>query len=467
MSRQPPSRTSKNSTRLGKLDPTLLIEHVFDTMPGGLYTVDAAGRLTSWNRAMEVITGYGASEAIGQACSFLQGDNCFGKSCDGKAGLCCPLFDAGSISGKRCRIRRKDGTMVQVVKNAQVMHDAAGKVLGGIEVVTDVTNLAYLENEVAVLRNEAAGRSRHRGLIGRHPSMVHLSEMIELAARSDSSVLIQGETGTGKELVAAAICRASRRADKPFVRVSCAALTETLLESELFGHVRGAFTGAFTTRKGRFEAANGGTLLLDEIGDISPAVQTRLLRVLQEREFERVGDNRTIKVDLRVLAATNRDLFAQTASGAFRSDLYYRLAVLPIRVPPLRERPTDVPLLVEYFVERLNRTLGRAIAGVAPDAMQKLVSYGWPGNVRELENAVEYAFAVERSAVLTLGSLPPVLTQGPSGAPLVRRRTHRRPDRERIAAALQKAAGNRSLAAQALGVSRVTLWKWLRLLDEV
>jgi len=452
-------RNEQGSARLGSLDPEELIDHVLDTMPGGLYTVDSGGRITSWNRAMELITGYAASEAVGQPCSLLQGDTCFGKSCAGDEQYCCPLFDDGSIADKRCGIRRRDGSRVQVVKNARVMRGPSGEVLGGIEVVTDITNLAQLEQQVEALRNEAAGRVHHRDLIGRHPSMERLFEMIELAGRSDSSVLIQGDTGTGKELVAGAICRASRRREKPFVRVSCAALTETLLESELFGHVRGAFTGAVASRKGRFEAADGGTLLLDEVGDVSMTVQTKLLRVLQEREFERVGDNRPIRVDIRVLAATNRDLLSMEG---FRKDLYYRLAVIPIHVPALRERASDIPLLVDHFVSRLNRTLGKPIRGVAPDAMEKLISYSWPGNVRELENAIEYAFALARAEEITLETLPPTITSPVVPPPGGRGGCRDRKDPARIARALDQSGGNRGKAAEALGVSRVTLWKWLR-----
>lgn len=456
MARNPKGREQ----RLGELDPKDFLGHVLDTMPAGLYTVDPEGRVTSWNRAMEEISGLTAEEVLGKSCSMLEGNTCFGGPC-ASGGDCCPLFTEGVIQGRRCTIKGRDGQPISIMKNARLMHSSTGELLGGIEAVTDISSLVNLEQQVALLRKEAGGRARFGRLVGSHPSMQRLYEMIEMAAAVQTSVLITGATGTGKELVAKAIHQTSERKDGPYIRVHCAALSETLLESELFGHVRGAFTGATSDRKGRFEAADGGTVFLDEIGDISETVQTKLLRVLQEHEFERVGDSRTIPVDIRVITATNQDLEQLCDSGRFRRDLYYRLAVMPITVPNLHDRPSDLPLLVEHFIERLNSALGRTITGLTPDALERLMEYHWPGNVRELENAMEHAFVLARSDTLTSECFPgSVLGGGPrGGSPAA---PGQGPDLAAVQSALETAGWNRTRAAETLGISRVTLWKWMK-----
>ncbi len=445
------------------LDAEQLLAHVLATLPGGLFTVDMVGRITSWNRGMEDLTGYEAADVLGQTCDFLEGSTCVGGPCATKS-QACALFHTGSVSGKRCSIARRDGSRVSVVKNARLMLDAEGQHVGGIEAVTDISGLVELEHEVATLRSVADGKGHQGALIGSHPVMQQLFEFIEVAGRVTSSVLIHGETGTGKELVAHAIHLASARRHGPFIKMSCAAVPEGLLESELFGHVRGAFTGAVSDRKGRFAAADGGTIFLDEIGDITPAMQTRLLRVLQEREFERVGENRPIHVDIRVIAATHRDLVAMCDQGSFRPDLYYRLAVVPMVVPPLRERRSDIPMLVEHFLGRLTRTQGRPITSISPEALRLLTTARWPGNVRELQNAIEYAYAVCRGGELTAACLPPGLSHHAERAESPKADLARDPDT--LQRALAQAGGNRTRAAAALGVSRMTLWKWLKQLED-
>jgi Nif-specific regulatory protein len=266
-----------------------------------------------------------------------------------------------------------------------------------------------LMEENLQLRQELRGRFHPHNLVGASHEMQQVYDQIAQVAPSDASVLILGETGTGKELIARAIHYSSPRAQGPFVRVHCAALPESLVESELFGHVRGAFTGAVRDRQGRFEAANGGTLFLDEIGDISPAVQVKLLRVLQEREFERVGDTTPIRVNVRVVAATHRDLAAMVASGRFREDLYYRLNVFPIYVPPLRNRRSDIPLLVDHFLNIYAKQSGKHVRGITPDALDRMMAYSWPGNVRELENAVERAVLVCDGPLIDVAHLPAAL----------------------------------------------------------
>jgi transcriptional regulator with PAS, ATPase and Fis domain len=295
--------------------------------------------------------------------------------------------------------------------------------------------------------------------------MQEVYDLILQVAPLSTTVLIQGESGTGKELIAQAIHQRSTRKNKSFVPVNCGALVENLLESELFGHVRGAFTGATTTRAGRFEAADGGTIFLDEIGDLSPATQVKLLRVLQEGEFEKVGSTTTQKVDVRVIAATNHDLKTAIRAGQFREDLYYRLNVVPIMIPPLRERRDDVPLLIRHFIEKFNGLMKKSIRDVSPDAMELLMEYSYPGNVRQLENIIEYAFVKCQGNKIEKGHLPSDLTGAKddlvalallSGSPLATL------EKELIKKVLEQCQGNPQIAANRLGISRTTLWRKLR-----
>ncbi|WP_025323226.1 sigma-54-dependent transcriptional regulator [Deferrisoma camini] len=318
-----------------------------------------------------------------------------------------------------------------------------------------------LEEEIRLLRERLGERFDFSSIIGRSRPMRELFETLALVAPSDATVLITGESGTGKELVANAIHQNSPRRDKPFVKVNCAALHENLLESELFGHERGAFTGATAQRKGRFELAHGGTLFLDEIGDMSPATQAKVLRVIQEGEFERLGGTRTLRVDVRVIAATHRDLEAMVAEGAFRQDLYYRLSVVPVHLPPLRDRPEDIPLLAEHFLRIYAEKNRKPVAGFTPEAMDLLVRHDWPGNVRELQNAVERAVILCLGERITPQELPPALQGAAAAAPQAPipagPRTLKDAERELILRTLEQTGGNRTRAAQILGISRQTL----------
>jgi DNA-binding NtrC family response regulator len=327
------------------------------------------------------------------------------------------------------------------------------------------------------------------GIIGSGPAMTEVYRLTRQVARSRASVLLLGETGTGKELIAHAIHELSQRRNRPFVRVNCGALSESLLESELFGHVRGAFTGAIDNRTGRFEAAHTGTIFLDEINSTTPLLQVKLLRALQEREFERVGDTQTIRVDTRVIAASNRDLLSEAAAGRFREDLYYRLNVVPIQLPPLRDRREDIPELVAHFLDLYNEQNDRYVAHIEPRAMAALQQYHWPGNVRELQNYVERAVVMAPGDELTSELLPPIVTTGRSpraiGAPLdfeslaeelvhrglgdaggevadIHSRIVDRVEREVIAQVLQECGGVQIKAASRLGINRNTLHKKLK-----
>ncbi len=429
---------------------------LLETIPSGVFALDGRGRIIGWNAHMEALTGYRLADVHHERCTVLEGSACNDGPCLTPDTHGCSLFTEGRVRARRCSLRRRDGSTLPVLKNAQLVRDAEGVVVGAVEIVTDLRAVTALEAEVAELRRQVIDQSRAHGMVGRHPAMQRLFEVIEMAGAADASVLVLGETGVGKELVAHAIHRASARRDGPFVRVCCGALPDTLLESELFGHVRGAFTNAVADRVGRFEAAHGGTIFLDEIGDISAATQTRLLRVLQAREFERVGDSRTRQIDIRVIAATHRDLRAMIAAGTFREDLYYRLAVLPITVPPLRDRRTDVPLLVDHVLDELGERRGRT-AAFTPEALRRLIAHDWPGNVRELRHAVEHAFVLDGGDALDVDALPAHLLDGPT-EPQRRQGL----DRATIEAALEATGGKRAAAAEALGVSRVTLWKWMK-----
>ena len=314
------------------------------------------------------------------------------------------------------------------------------------------------------LRREVEREYGFAGLVGHSKPMQELFGVIRSIAETDVSVLIEGETGTGKELIARAIHYNSPRRSRRFVAVNCGALAETLLQSELFGHEKGAFTGADARRKGIFEAADGGTLFLDEIGEISPGTQVKLLRVLQDGEFQRVGGSETIRVNVRILSATNQSVEAMVKSGRFRQDLYYRLNVFPIRVPPLRERREDIPLLVAHFIENAGRKMRKNIHGVSPDAMALLIAYAWPGNVRELENVIQRLMVVAKDETLGLEELPPEI-RGAGDAPTRRgadlrdlaRASTELVERQTILDALAKTDGNVTRTAKALGISRATL----------
>ncbi|MGQ9633386.1 MAG: sigma-54 interaction domain-containing protein [Bryobacteraceae bacterium] len=425
---------------------------VLDSINEGVFTIGLDWRIRSFNRAAERITGVRREEALGRPCSEV-----FRASiCEHFCALKRTLETGKPVVNATAYILRAGGERVPIRLSTALLREGGGAVTGGVETFQDLS-------QVEELRKELTARYSFEDIVGRSAVMQRLFEMLPQIAASDSTVLIEGASGTGKELFARAIHNLSKRRKRRFVAVNCAALPDTLLESELFGYKAGAFTDAKRDKPGRFALADGGTIFLDEIGDISPAMQARLLRVLQERLIEPLGAVEPVKVDVRVVAATNKDLAELVAAGKFREDLFYRIRVIPLRLPPLRERREDIPLLIERIVTRLNRLQGRDIAGVSEDALARLMEHDYPGNVRELENILEQAYVMCRGAWIELRHLPPELRQtagmpedAPGGLSL------REMERRMIVAALERHGGNRSRAARELGIDPSTLYRKLK-----
>ncbi len=379
----------------------------------------------------------------------------------------------------------KSGEHIPVMVNARILRNENAETLGILQTITDFRPVFSLRAEIAAMASRLVSEDSFHGITGKSQEMQRVFRLITLAAETDATVMVLGESGTGKELVATAVQELSNRSDKPFIRVNCGALPETLLESELFGHEKGAFTGAIRQRTGRFEAADSGSIFLDEIGDISPQMQIKLLRVLQQGEFERVGGEKTIKVNVRVITATNKDLMNEVREGRFREDLYYRLRVFPINLPALRQRPDDIPLLAQHFIGKFSARTGKLISGISREAMGRLMSYRWPGNIRELENAVEYAFAVCQERIIGSEDLPVELSSSDAesgdgrlaataATQAISGQTHTpasRPDRlgakrilrspAELAKLLEECLWNKAEVGRRLGVSRTAVWKWM------
>jgi PAS domain S-box-containing protein len=436
---------------------------IVDTMQDGLMVLDTVGNILAVNPAAERLTGYSAQELIGNNCRTL---NCTG--CDiygrGEGKQWCSLFVSGEVRAKKCLISNKNQRAVHVVKNASVLKDSEGRLLGAVETFTDISEIVRQKQEIESLRRSCRLEEGHHGLLGESQPMRDLLELIENVAQTDAPVLIQGQSGTGKELVARALHEESPRNAKPFIKVNCAALNENLLESELFGHEKGAYTGADRTRIGRFEAAHEGTIFLDEIGDIPLSTQVKLLRVLEEKEIERVGDHKPISVDVRIVSATNKDLETLISEGLFREDLFFRINVFPLACPSLAERLEDIPVIVQNFIELIAAKGGKEISGLTPEAMEALLSYSWPGNVRELRNAIEYASVLCPGGWIGKDQLPPKIISGNKLAPSNTRSSaaYWQEERERLIHTLRRFGGNQSETARALGLSRVTIWKRIK-----
>ncbi|MEJ5357320.1 MAG: sigma 54-interacting transcriptional regulator [Desulfobacterales bacterium] len=425
---------------------------ILDSINEGVFTVDAAWRITSFNRGAERITGVPRNRALGRACC----DVFHATLCEQNCALRRTLDNGKPIVNATAHIIDRKGRRIPIRLSTALLKDARGRVIGGVETFRDLS-------EVEQLQKELRSRYTFEDIVGASPVMQRLFDILPQVAASRSSVLIEGPSGTGKELFARAIHNLSPRSRKPFVAVNCAALPDTLLESELFGYKAGAFTDARRDKPGRFMLADGGTIFLDEIGDVSPAMQVRLLRVLQEQRVEPLGAVEPVAVDVRVVAATHRDLARLVRAGSFRDDLYYRLRVVHLRIPPLRERREDLPLLVEHIVSRFNRLQGKDIAGLTLEATARLMEHDFPGNVRELENIIEQAFVLCRGEFIDLHHLPPELRPGvPASAETLPATNLRDLEKLLIADTLRRFRGNRMQSARALGIDPSTLYRKIR-----
>ena len=422
------------------------LDAIFRSVREGIITLDRDMRLLEFNDAARRLFDWG-QEVNGRLFEKVWPGDCSGcleklRQVLEKDTLPAPMRVECNPDGKP--------TMVLSVVSAPLLGEH-GERDGIVLTVRDETRLETLEKDLKE-------RQSFDRIIGRSKKMQHIYELIDNLSLVDTTVLVTGESGTGKELVADSLHYRGTRKDKPLIRVNCAALPENLLESELFGHIKGSFTGAVTDKVGRFQRADGGTIFLDEIGDISPALQVRLLRVLQEKEIEKVGGTMPIKVDIRVVAATHQDLFEKVQKGEFREDLYYRLKVMTVPIPPLRERREDIPLLVDFFVSRFNERFNKQILGVSEEVLETFMQHGWPGNVRELEHAIEHAFILCRDNLIERNHLPEEVLAGVENG---HEENGNALDREQLEQALEKAAGNKTMAAQILGISRRTIYRKL------
>jgi PAS domain S-box-containing protein len=424
---------------------------VLNSISEGVLTVDLDLSITSFNKAAEVITGENRWEAIGKhCCDVLRAESCRAR---------CPLrqtIETGAtVGGVQTTIATaaERGNAVQI--SASPLRDEDGRIVGGVLTFRDV-------DAIERLRRELDGRYTLQDIIGKSAPMQRLFALIPRIAESSSTVVIEGETGTGKELVARAIHSLSPRHAAPFIAINCGALPDSLLESELFGHKAGAFTDARKDKPGRFQLADGGTIFLDEISDISPAMQVRLLRVLQEGEVEPLGSVKPVPVDVRVIAATNRPLETLVKQGRFRDDLYYRIRVIHIVLPPLRQRKEDIPLLIDGIIAKFNQLQGKQVAGVSKEALNRLMLYHYPGNVRELENIIEQAFVLRPEGRIEVQDLPQEF-QDQLGAPAVGG-TLESLERSAIETALRRNGGHRSKAAKELGIDPSTLYRKMKTL---
>jgi transcriptional regulator with PAS, ATPase and Fis domain len=413
---------------------------------GAVFAVDANGKILFWSKGAEKLFELSAEDVIGKACTEALG-------CENERDPC-GLAEQGSIKAQMVTLRRPSGDNLICYRTARAFFSADGQFAGALEFLQP-------QSTIAPIANPPTEPQSFHGILSRDPIMREAIKIIRNVAETEATVLIRGESGTGKELVAHALHMESVRHDKAFLAINCAALTPNLLESELFGHVKGAFTGAVRQHAGLFQRAHGGTLFLDEVAELPLELQAKLLRVLQEQSFIPVGGDTAIKVDVRIIAATHRSLREEVKAGRFREDLMYRLRVVPIFLPPLRERRQDVNLLLWQCIQHHNLQGPRHVDSIAPDAMRRLLDYRWPGNVRELKNVVEYVFAVGRGPEITLDDLPPEFRETPMQSSTANLSKALRPSNEAelISEALRLANGHLETAAQHAGMSRATFWR--------
>lgn len=429
-----------------------ITKDILDSIGEGVFTVDKNFRITFFNRAAEKMTGFNRLEVLGRFCK-----NVFNSSsCMQQCPIAQVLESGENIFGHECKLLHQNGRSFSVKLNSAVLYNTENEPDGGVISFRDMS-------EFEALALHLTQAQQFKGMVANSKAMHEIFQLVEEIADSDASVLIQGESGTGKEMVANAIQESSQRKNEPYIKVNCSIFSPQLLASELFGHVKGAFTGAIKDRKGRFEIAHKGTIFLDEVAEIPLETQLQLLRVLQEGTFERVGESISRKVDVRVIAATNKNLKRALENGEFRNDLYYRLNVIPIEIPPLRDRLEDVPHLVKHFIQKYSLIYKKNVKDIDDDALDILLRYHWPGNVRELENILEYAFArSKKEETIQLSKLPTKICQNLS-SPFTKL-NHNLPEKEEIEIIqlLNKYHWNRSLVAKELGIGRTTLWRKMK-----
>ena len=455
-------------------------EKIVNTMSEGFMLVGPDGIIVMVNEGFEQLTGYKSEEVVGKPCTILDCDAC-ALTLKDSGQAWCRLFIDGQVLKRRCHLMIKDGSYLPALKNASVLKDDQGVVLGAVEILSDLSELERLDEKVEFLSRKLEEDVGFHGMIGKSALMQKLFDVLQKAANSEAPVIIYGESGTGKDLAARVIHQLGKRKNEPFIQFNCAALNEALLESELFGHIKGAFTGAYRHRQGRFEAANGGDIFLDEIGDVPLSTQVKLLRVLETKQFEHVGDHHPISVDVRIITATNKDLDELVIQKKFRDDLFFRINVFPIHIPPLRKRPEDIPLLVNTFISRLRTRTTKKISGLTSAAMERFMEYHWPGNVRELKSALEFGFVIAEKGLIDLDQLPPNIAEPkprvteptrvplqtvaykergeiPISAPVSSENT----EKTALVEALRQCNGNQTQAARILGINRVTVWNRMK-----
>jgi len=437
------------------IDQKNKLDAIFNSSIEGTFTIDNDWNITSFNKSAEKITGYKISEAIGKKCWEIFNSSLCRNGCHMEQ----TLKKGKAMIGNELEILHKSGRRIPIRVNSNILINNKNEKIGAVETFVDISEIKNLTAHLSEF-------FKYENIVGRNKEIKQIISVLESVSQTDSSVLITGESGTGKELAARAIHLNSSRKTGPFIAVNCSAFVESLIESELFGHEKGAFTGAIKTKIGKFELAQGGTLFLDEIGDLSIAVQTKLLRVLEMREFERVGGNKTIKMDARIIAATNKNLLEEIAAKRFREDLFYRINVIHIHLPPLRERMDDLPLLINHFIEKFNMKFNKNIKQFSSDAYEFLLEYNWPGNIRELENVIEHCFVLCNKDIIDVDCLPKRLKNIQNKNNFINniniRNGIEETEKELIISALKKNMWNRTKTAKELNINPSTLWRKMK-----
>jgi len=439
------------------IDQKNKLDAIFNSNIEGTFTIDNDWNITSFNKSAEKITGYKKSEAIGKKCWEIFNSSICRNGCHMEQ----TMTKGKPMIGNEVEILHKSGRLVPIRVNSSILINNKNERIGAVETFIDISEIKNLSDHLTEVY-------RYENIIGRNKEIKQIFHVLESVSQTDSSVLITGESGTGKELAARAIHLNSPRKTKPFIAVNCSAYVETLIESELFGHEKGAFTGAIKSKAGKFELAKDGTLFLDEIADLSLAVQTKLLRVLETKEFERVGGNKIFKIDARIIAATNKNLVEEISSGRFREDLFYRINVVNIHLPPLRERMDDFPLFVNHFIEVFNTKFKKDVRQFSSRAYDILTEYNWPGNIRELENVIEHCFVLCNGKIIDVDCLPKRLREKkflPSQIIINPVNKVKETEKQLIISLLEKHKGNRTKTAEELNINPSTLWRKIKKLE--